>query len=148
MGVGEEEGEIVTKIGRSRRDRKKMSVLMNSGREAITEYKVLKDFIHLSYLELTLKTGRTHQIRVHLNHINHPVFGDPDYNGRKNQLHRLPSHLQRRGMSLLKIINRQALHAKSLEFIHPQSMKSMKFDSELPPDMKSLMEKIPVTINI
>jgi len=145
-GVPGAEGKIVTQIGRSRRDRKKMTVLKNGGREAITEYRVLKDYLYLSYLAISLKTGRTHQIRVHLNHINHPVFGDPEYNGRKSQIYRLPSHLQRRGSSLLKSINRQALHAKQLQFIHPKTNEMMKFDSDLPEDMRFIVDKIDDTL--
>lgn len=140
-GVPGEEGEIITQIGRSKRDRKKMTVLKNGGREAITEYRILRDFLYLSYLEIRIKTGRTHQIRVHLNHINHPVFGDPDYNGRKSQIYRLPSHLQKRGSMLLKSINRQALHAKNLQFIHPETNQIMKFNTDLPADMQHLLDR-------
>ena len=139
----DEKGEIITQIGRSRRDRKKMTVVKERGREAITQFQVIRHFIFLSYLEVSLKTGRTHQIRVHLNHLNHPVFGDPDYNGRQSQIYRLPSHLQKRGMALLKSINRQALHARILEFIHPATKKIVKFESQLPADMQHLLEKIP-----
>jgi 23S rRNA pseudouridine1911/1915/1917 synthase len=147
-GVPGEEGDIITQIGRSRRDRKKMTVLKNGGREAITGYRILKDYLYLSQLEISLKTGRTHQIRVHLNHINHPVFGDPDYNGRKSQIYRLPSHLQKRGSQLLKIITRQALHAKSLQFIHPETDQTVKFNSDLPSDMQQLLDKIEDTLLI
>jgi len=139
-GVPGKEGEIITQIGRSKKDRKKMTVLKNGGREAITEYRILKDLLYLSYLEIKLKTGRTHQIRVHLNHINHPVFGDPEYNGRKSQIVRLPSHLQKRGSLLLKSLNRQALHAKELQFIHPETNKLMKFDTNLPADIQNLLD--------
>jgi len=145
-GVPGEEGEIITQIGRSKRDRKKMTVLKSGGREAITEYRILRDFLYISYLEIRIKTGRTHQIRVHLNHINHPVFGDPDYNGRKSQVYRLPSHLQKRGSLLLKSINRQALHAKSLQFIHPETNQIMKFNTDLPVDMQDLHDKISDTL--
>jgi len=147
-GVPGEDGEIITQIGRNRRDRKKMTVLKDGGREAITGYRILKDYLYLSQLEISLKTGRTHQIRVHLNHINHPVFGDPDYNGRKSQIYRLPSHLQKRGSQLLKSITRQALHAKSLQFIHPDTNQIMKFDSDLPKDMQQLLDKIEDTLLI
>jgi 23S rRNA pseudouridine1911/1915/1917 synthase len=141
-GVPGKEGEIITKIGRSKKDRKKMTVLNKGGREAITEYRILKDLLYLSYLEITLKTGRTHQIRVHLNHINHPVFGDPDYNGRKSQIVRLPSHLQKRGSFLLKSINRQALHAKELHFIHPETNQMMNFDTNLPADIQYILDNM------
>jgi 23S rRNA pseudouridine1911/1915/1917 synthase len=145
-GVPGEEGEIITQIGRSKRDRKKMTVVKNGGREAITEYRILEDYLYISYLKISLKTGRTHQIRVHLNHINHPVFGDPDYNGRKSQINRLPSHLQKRGAFLLKSINRQALHAKNLQFIHPETNQLINFDSDLPDDMQQLLDKIEDTL--
>ncbi len=135
-------GEIESFISRSRKDRKKMAVSLSQGKEAITQYKLLKDFKYLSLLELKLNTGRTHQIRVHLNHINMPVFGDPVYNGRKSQLRRLPSHLQKRGASLLTKISRQALHAKELSFIHPLNSKEMSFSTELPQDMAFLLNKI------
>jgi len=138
----EKEGEIESYITRSRKDRKKMTVSSSKGKEAKTNYKLLKDFQYLSLLELKLNTGRTHQIRVHLNHINMPVFGDPVYNGRKSQLRRLPSHLQKRGDSLLKKINRQALHAKELTFIHPHNSKEASFSSELPKDMKGILDKL------
>jgi 23S rRNA pseudouridine1911/1915/1917 synthase len=120
-----------------------MSVLKDRGRKAATSYLLLEDYIYLSHLELSLQTGRTHQIRVHLNYINHPLFGDPDYNGRKSQIPRLPSHLQKRALSLLKRINRQALHAKTLEFMHPTSSKMMSFNSELPEDMRQVLDRIP-----
>jgi 23S rRNA pseudouridine1911/1915/1917 synthase len=140
---GENEGKIVSQIGRSLRDRKKMTVLKESGREAITNFKVIENYTYLSSLEVTLQTGRTHQIRVHLNFINHPVFGDPDYNGRKSQINRLPPYLQKRGMLLLKQINRQALHARQLELIHPITGEKMRFESPLPEDMMNLHNKIP-----
>ena len=138
----QKQGEIETFISRSRKDRKKMAVSDVRGKEAVTFYKLIKEFQYLSLLELKLNTGRTHQIRVHLNHLNMPVFGDPIYNGRKSQLRRLPSHLQKRGEALLKKINRQALHAKELSFIHPMKNERMEFKSELPEDMNLILNKI------
>jgi len=139
----EREGTIETLIDRSKKDRKKMTVSHGRGRNAITNYKLIRSFQYFSLLELELKTGRTHQIRVHLNYLHHPVFGDPDYNGRQSQLKQLPSFLQKRGAHLLKCINRQALHAKMLEFIHPHSMERLFFDSEIPPDISELIRKLP-----
>ena len=81
MSAGE--GEIDAPIGRSRSDRRKMAVVREGGRDAVTYYSVLDTFPPLQYIRLKLGTGRTHQIRVHLNHIGHPVLGDPDYGGRK-----------------------------------------------------------------
>jgi 23S rRNA pseudouridine1911/1915/1917 synthase len=138
-----ESGIIETLINRSRRDRKKMAVSSDRGKSAVTIYKRIQSFQYFSLLELILKTGRTHQIRVHLNYIHHPVFGDPDYNGRHSQLKRLPSFLHKRGLHLLKSIDRQALHAKKIEFIHPHSAKKVFFDSELPSDMDELIKRIP-----
>jgi 23S rRNA pseudouridine1911/1915/1917 synthase len=143
-GVPEQEyGEIETQIDRSRRDRKKMAVSYSHGRKALTHYKILRSYQYFALLELILKTGRTHQIRVHLNHINHPVFGDPDYNGRKTQLYRLPSYLRKRGIDMLNRINRQTLHAKKLSFIHPKSNERMYFESDLAQDIQDLLEKLP-----
>ncbi len=136
------EGEIDTFIARSRRDRKKMAVSEFKGKQAITTYKLIKDYKYLSVLELKLKTGRTHQIRVHLNHINLPVFGDPEYNGRKTQLRRFPSYLQKRGMALLRGIDRQALHAKKLSFIHPHNNERVNFESDLPDDIAKIINSI------
>jgi 23S rRNA pseudouridine1911/1915/1917 synthase len=138
-----ETGIIETLINRSRRDRKKMAVSSDRGKSAITIYKLIQSFQYFSLLELVLKTGRTHQIRVHLNYIHHPVFGDPDYNGRDSQLKRLPAFLHKRGLHLLKSIDRQALHAKKIEFIHPHSAKKVFFDSEIPSDMEALIKRIP-----
>lgn len=135
-------GEIETKIDRSHRDRKKMSVTTQRGRKAITSYTIIQSFNYFSLLELTLKTGRTHQIRVHLNHINHPVFGDPDYNGRNIQLKSLPASIRNNALQLLKIIDRQALHAKKVSFIHPERKERVSFDSELPEDMIRLKEAL------
>jgi 23S rRNA pseudouridine1911/1915/1917 synthase len=135
-------GEIATKIDRSHRDRKKMSVTMQRGRQAITRYTIIQSFNYFCLLELTLKTGRTHQIRVHLNHINHPVFGDPDYNGRNVQLKRLPASIRSTALELLKIIDRQALHAKKVSFIHPESKERISFDTELPEDMIKLKKAL------
>jgi 23S rRNA pseudouridine1911/1915/1917 synthase len=138
----QKEGEIKTFITRSRKNRKKMIASYSQGKGAVTNYKLLKDFQYISLLELQLSTGRTHQIRVHLNHINMPVFGDPVYNGRQSQIRRLPSHLQKRGVALLKEINRQSLHAKELSFIHPIKQERMEFSSDLPKDMNCIINKI------
>jgi 23S rRNA pseudouridine1911/1915/1917 synthase len=137
-------GQIKSRISRSQRDRKKMTVTSSGGREAITNYLVLKDYEYFSLLKLSLKTGRTHQIRVHLKHIHHPVFGDPDYSGRQAQLNRLPSFLKTPAMDLLKRISRQALHACKLAFIHPHSGKRISFKTDLPDDFKRLLCGLPL----
>ncbi len=134
-------GTIEASLGRSKRDRKKVAVT-EDGKSAITEYEVLKEFDFLSLLRLHLKTGRTHQIRVHLAHIGHPVFGDPTYNGRSNTWNGLEGKKAQRAANLLKLISRQALHAKTIGFIHPSTKEFIKFDSELPEDMKSVLSDL------
>jgi 23S rRNA pseudouridine1911/1915/1917 synthase len=134
-------GTIETNLGRSKRDRKKVAVTKD-GKSAITEYEVIEEYDFLSLVRLHLKTGRTHQIRVHLAHIGHPVFGDPTYNGRSNTWNGLEGKKAQHAGNLLKLISRQALHAKTIGFIHPASKEFMKYDSNLPADMKSVLEKI------
>ena len=130
-------GQIETFIGRSMRDRKKMSVSGERGRQAVTNFTLEEHFNYFSLLRLTLGTGRTHQIRVHLNHISHPVFGDPDYHGRQAQINRIPSNRQNYVLNVLKQLPRQALHAATLSFIHPESKKRMVFNSQLPADFEN-----------
>ena len=134
-------GIIDTNLGRSKRDRKKVAVT-DEGKHAITEYKVLKEFDFLSLVSLHLKTGRTHQIRVHLSHIGHPVFGDPTYYGRSNTWNGLEGKKAQQAANLLKLITRQALHAKTIGFIHPATKKQLFFDSELPEDMQNILKAI------
>ena len=133
---------IETCINRSKKDPTKMAV-SKTGRNAITHIKTLKTFEYATLLEVNLDTGRTHQIRVHLNYIHHPVIGDPDYNGRESQLNRLPHNLRKRGTHLLKILQHQALHAKKLTFIHPGTNQQVEFESELPADFAEALEKLP-----
>lgn len=137
-------GVIEAKLGRSKSDRKKMAVVL-VGKVATTEYTVLQQFPYLSLLSLKLRTGRTHQIRVHLAHINHAVFGDPTYNGRHMTwgpgTPRQKSEVQR----LLKIIPRQALHAKTIGFMHPRTRREAFFDSSLPNDMQDVLAILAVS---
>jgi 23S rRNA pseudouridine1911/1915/1917 synthase len=134
-------GTIEANLGRSKRDRKKVAVI-EDGKSAITEYEVLKEFDFLSLVRLHLKTGRTHQIRVHLAHINHPVFGDATYGGRNATWNGLAEKKEQRAATLLKLLSRQALHAKTIGFIHPVTKEFLKFNSELPADMQAILEKI------
>ncbi|MDH4222257.1 MAG: RluA family pseudouridine synthase [candidate division Zixibacteria bacterium] len=135
-----DKGGIETLIGRSVRDRKMMTVVQKQGREAITEYEVLERFPLGDRLRIKLKTGRTHQIRVHFLYLNHPLMGDPEYGGRKKHLGMIKDSLISLASQVLKIIERQALHAKKIGFIHPRSEKYMEFESELPEDMKKLLK--------
>jgi 23S rRNA pseudouridine1911/1915/1917 synthase len=137
-------GKIDRNITRSKKDRKKFTVSDSEGKHAVTHYEVLREFEFASLVKLNLETGRTHQIRVHLSSINHPVFGDPVYGGRQivygTELPRMKSRVQ----NLFEIMKRQALHAKILGFVHPHSKEKMRFDSELPEDMKELITKLKV----
>lgn len=135
----ERSGLIEAELGRSKSDRKKMAVV-RGGKAAATEYAVLEEFDYLSLLKLKLRTGRTHQIRVHLAHINHPVFGDPSYNGRHIVWGPGTPFQKAEVQRLLKDLPRQALHAKTLGFIHPSTHRHMAFNSELPDDMAKILE--------
>jgi 23S rRNA pseudouridine1911/1915/1917 synthase len=124
-------GRITGNIGRSPRNRKKMAVLERGGRPAATNYKVIRAFGRdAAQLECRLESGRTHQIRVHLAHIGHPVIGDPAYGG------------QGRGRSRLGPLPHQALHAFLLGFIHPGSGEKMSFEAPFPPYFNALLKKL------
>jgi len=131
-------GIIDAPLGRSKSDRKKIAVVEN-GKPAVTGYEVLEEFEYLSLVKCKLKTGRTHQIRVHMHHIGHPVFGDPTYGGRRISSGGTDKKKKEEVERLLKVLNRQALHAKTIGFIHPSTGKKMKFESELPEDMKEAL---------
>jgi 23S rRNA pseudouridine1911/1915/1917 synthase len=136
----DDSGEIDLPIGRSIRDRKKMIVTNLKSRQAITRYKVLDRFRINDLVEINLVTGRTHQIRVHLSHLNRPVLGDPDYGGRQKWLRGIGPSEGKAGRIILGIIDRQALHAKSLTFTHPVSGKEISVTSPLPEDMAGLID--------
>lgn len=138
------EGVIEKNIVRSKSDRKKFTVSTNEGKNAITLYEVLEEFEFASYLKLNLKTGRTHQIRVHLASLNKPIFGDSTYGGTKIIYGNDLPKMKNRVINLFEIMPRQALHAKTLGFIHPHSKKPVRFDSNLPEDMLTLLSKLRV----
>ena len=122
----EEGGTVDRNIDRSKNDRKKMAVVMQGGRNAVTHYKVIEKLGKYTWVELQLETGRTHQIRVHMSYIGHPLLGDPVYGAKK-----CPFNL-----------NGQVLHAKVLGFIHPRTGEYMEFNSELPDYFSSLIERL------
>jgi 23S rRNA pseudouridine1911/1915/1917 synthase len=134
-------GIIERSLGRSSRDRKKV-IVRSDGKLAVTEYEVIKEYDFLSLVKLNLRTGRTHQIRVHMHSLGHPVFGDPEYEGRKPHGVKLTNKIKEQSGTLLELIDRQALHAKVLGFIHPVTKEKLRFESELPEDMKRVIEKI------
>lgn len=138
----ERKGEIDSNIVRSKKDRKKFSTSETEGKHALTLYEVLEEFEFTSYLKINLKTGRTHQIRVHLSGIAKPVFGDPTYGGRQIVYGSDLPKIKARVQNLLQIMPRQALHAKTIGFYHPIKKEKMFFDSELPEDMKTLIKML------
>lgn len=132
-------GRIVGNIGRSPVDRKKMALVASGGKSAVTNYKTLKVFKNAaSLVQCNLETGRTHQIRVHLTSVSNALIGDKVYVKNHKTTVSLPQNLK----NYVNSFPRQALHAKSLGFIHPQSKKFMQFDSELPDDMEELLQKL------
>jgi 23S rRNA pseudouridine1911/1915/1917 synthase len=138
----EQSGTIDTYITRSKSDRKKFATSASEGKHAVTMFTVLEEYEFLSLLSIRLKTGRTHQIRVHLSGVGHPVFGDETYGGR---VVRAGAHLPKihaRVDNLLSLMPRQALHAKTLGFIHPHSKEHLRFDSELPEDFSRLLAEL------
>lgn len=138
----ETEGEIDLPVGRSLKDRTKMTVTHLHSREAITRYTVTASYRLVDLVDVQLVTGRTHQIRVHFAHLNHPVFGDPEYGGRLRWLKGIDPARRIEARKLLDLIDRQALHAATLTFIHPASGREMTFTSNLPEDMKRLVDNL------
>lgn len=137
------EGTITGHVGRSIRDRKIMQVFPDGsqGKPAITHYSLIEDLGYVSIVECRLETGRTHQIRVHFSHIKHPLFNDEEYGGDKILRGTTFAKYQQFIRNCFTILPRQALHAKSLSFDHPVTGKRLSFDSELPDDMKQIIEK-------
>jgi 23S rRNA pseudouridine1911/1915/1917 synthase len=141
--VAEESGIIEGNIARHVKDRMQMAVFADPeiGKPAVTHYKVLERFGYVTLVSCVLETGRTHQIRVHMKHIGHPLFNDERYGG----------HLILKGTTFtkykqfidncFKVLPRQALHAKTLGFIHPTTKEMMRFDTELPQDFQDCIEK-------
>lgn len=127
-------GTVRTQIGRSTTNRKKMAVLPdNKGKHAVTHYRMTEAFAKTALLECTLETGRTHQVRVHMAHIGHPLIGDGVYSNRQNPYIIGPNQSK---------FERQALHAASLGFIHPVSGESLRFECHIPEDMQLLLSQL------
>lgn len=118
------EATINAPIGRDPANRKKMTVIYENSKEAITDYKVLREFTDYSLLELSLQTGRTHQIRVHMSYLGHPIVGDMVYSNKKNEFN----------------LDSQLLHAKKIGFYHPKNKKHLEFETEFPENFTNIIQ--------
>ena len=146
----EDEGRIEGNIARDPKDRLRMTVMAPDsgiGKPAVTHYRVIERFGYVTLIECILETGRTHQIRAHMKHIGHPLFGDERYGGceilRGNRSTSYRAFIQ----NCFKLCNRQALHARTLGFVHPKTHQQMDFTSDLPADLEALIEKWRAFIN-
>mgnify|MGYP001829261007 CR=1 FL=1 len=128
---------IETGIARHPQNRKKMAV-QDGGKPALTHFQVVRKFGHYSLIQLQLETGRTHQIRVHMAHINYPLLGDPVYGGRA----RIPAGVDAALIEVIRGFRRQALHAERLSFIHPGSREPVSFEAPLPADFQQLLDAL------
>ena len=137
------EGTINVNLGRSLKDRRITAAFPDGdlGRHAITHYKLIKSLRYISLLQCNLETGRTHQIRAHMKHIGHPLFNDATYGGDKVLKGTRFSKYKSFVDNCFKIMARQALHAKSLGFVHPVTKEELFFESDLPEDFKAVLEK-------
>ena len=134
-------GRIETLIGRSRKNRQLMSVTEITGKKSITNYKTvkvfnIKDIPKISFVECELETGRTHQIRVHMAYMGNSLLGDQQYGKKNLRFKKINEEFEDK----LKVLNRQALHAKSLGFVHPTSKKLISFESKIPKDFKKILD--------
>lgn len=146
----EDEGRIEGNIARDPKDRLRMTVMAPDsgiGKPAVTHYRVIERFGYVTLIECILETGRTHQIRAHMKHIGHPLFGDERYGGceilRGNRSTSYRAFIQ----NCFKLCNRQALHARTLGFVHPKTHQQMDFTSDLPTDLEALIEKWRAFVN-
>ena len=141
--VKNDEGEINAPIGRNPKNRLQMIVYedLEGGKDAITNYRVIERFGYVTLVSCKLKTGRTHQIRVHMKYIGHTLFNDERYGGNKILKGTVYSKYKQFVENCFDMLPRQALHAKTLGFIHPKTKENVLFDSHIPVDMNSVIEK-------
>ncbi|MBI9069039.1 MAG: RluA family pseudouridine synthase [Salinivirgaceae bacterium] len=139
----ENEGTVTGHVGRSLKNRKVMTVFPEGefGKHAVTHYKVLERFGYVTLVECRLETGRTHQIRVHMKHLGHPLFNDFEYGGDAILKGTTFTKYRQFIQNCFSILPRQALHAKELGFNHPTTGEYVKFDSQIPDDMQAVLEK-------
>lgn len=142
--VEQDEGTIDGNITRDESDRMRFTVTKDpsKGKHAVTHYRVLERFGYVTVVECILETGRTHQIRVHMKYLGHPLFNDERYGGNKILQGTIFTKYKQFIENCFKILPRQGLHAKTLGFVHPTTGKQMDFDSPIPEDMKALIEKM------
>lgn len=141
--VKEDEGRIEGHLGRSLKNRKLMTVFEDGeyGKHAVTNYKVLRRFGYVTLVECKLETGRTHQIRVHMKHIGHPLFNDIEYGGDKILKGTTFTKYRQFVQNCFDLIEGQALHAKTLGFEHPKTKEYLRFDSELPTNFSEILDR-------
>ncbi len=141
--VKEDEGTIEGNIGRDPNDRLQFKVFKeeDKGKRAVTHYKVLKRLGYVTVVECRLETGRTHQIRVHMRHLGHPLFNDERYGGSYIRSGTIYAKYKQFIDNCFALCPRQALHAKTLGFVHPRTKKEIFFEAELPDDMTQLIDK-------
>jgi len=139
----EEDGTVRGHVGRHLRFRKIMDVYPEGdhGKEAVTHYRVIERFRYVTLIECRLETGRTHQIRVHMQHIGHPLFNDDSYGGDRIVKGTVFAKYRQFVENCFEVCPRHALHAQSIGFVHPVTRKEMRFESPLPEDMSQLLEK-------
>lgn len=139
----QDEGTIIAHVGRNQRHRKLFDAYPEGehGKDAITHYKVLERFNYVTLVECKLETGRTHQIRVHMKHIGHTLFGDDTYGGDKILKGTIFTKYKQFVNNCLEICPRQALHAKTLGLIHPETEQHLFFESKMPADMEQVIDK-------
>ena len=147
--IPEDEGTVEGNIGRNPKDRMQMTVFPegDQGKHAVTHYTVLERLGYVSWVECRLETGRTHQIRVHMKHIGHTLFNDERYGGHEILKGTTFTKYKQFVQNCFAICPRQALHAKTLGFVHPRTGQELFFDSELPADMEQLLERWRVYAN-
>ena len=141
--VVKDSGTIIAHVGRNQRFRKLFEAYPEGdhGKEAITHYRVLERFGYVTLVECVLETGRTHQIRVHMKYIGHPLFSDDFYGGDKIVKGTVYARYKQFVENCFQLCPRQALHARTLGFIHPVTQEAMLFEAPLPPDMEQVIEK-------
>lgn len=146
--IQEDNGTVIGNIGRDPNDRLRFKVFEDGscGKHAVTHYRVIERLGYVTVVECQLETGRTHQIRVHMNHIGHPLFNDQRYGGDRILKGTLYSKYKQFIDNCFELLPRQALHAKTIGFIHPTTRKKIVVESELPDDMSSVIEKFRVLL--